>query len=487
MLVLRDITRELNQQEALRRSEERFRLLAENAADIVFRVRLVPERRFEYMSPAVTAIVGYAPEEHYADPDLGFRLVHPDDRGAWLAMDNDDYHFDRPVTLRWLHRDGRVVWAEHRITPVRTPDGSLVALEGIARDVTERKEMEAQLLRLSSYDPLTGVYNRAHFTAALTRMERAGVYPITVVSTDVDGLKLVNDTMSHGQGDRLLQAFATILKDVFTDPHVVARMGGDEFVVALPNTDLRTAAQLCHRVEQAIAAHSQRQPGLPLQVSMGLSSAERPSDSLTEVVSRADRSMYRVKLQRTTTSAHRLVTALTSTRAAKYNESEGHLAQVAALARRLEEAIGLSPGDLADLVLLAEMHDVGKAGVPERVLFKEGPLSADEHQEMQQHTLIGFRIARSSPELAHIARMVLHHHEWWDGQGYPAGLRGVDIPLASRLVAIADAYDAITTGRQGRPARSHAEALAEIAGRAGTQFDPALVAAFMGLWQTGVP
>jgi HD-GYP domain-containing protein (c-di-GMP phosphodiesterase class II) len=144
----------------------------------------------------------------------------------------------------------------------------------------------------------------------------------------------------------------------------------------------------------------------------------------------------------------------------------------------LGEAAGLPKRTLSELRLSAQFHDIGKVGIPDRILFKPGPLTSQEYSEMKRHCEIGHRIALSTPDLAPIAKYILHHHEWWNGQGYPMGLKGSEIPLECRILAIVDAYDAMTNNRPYRQAMTHKQAIAELKRCSGKQFDPWLTAIF---------
>ncbi|MGB9879600.1 MAG: PAS domain S-box protein, partial [Anaerolineae bacterium] len=247
VLVFRDVTEERKKERELRESEQRFRMLAENAMDIVYRLRFKPEQKFEYVSPSSTRIVGYTPEEHYSDPYLGERIVHPDDRPLLNRARSDPSLFRKPLILRWIHKDGRVVWTEHHIRPVLV-DGQIVAIEGISRDITERKEAEQRLEFLSFHDQLTGLYNRRFFEREISRRRKISDYPIFVITADIDGLKLINDTMGHAKGDTLLVAFGRILKSCFRGSDVVARIGGDEFAAILLNTYKSDGERLMQRI-----------------------------------------------------------------------------------------------------------------------------------------------------------------------------------------------------------------------------------------------
>jgi len=159
--------------------------------------------------------------------------------------------------------------------------------------------------------------------------------------------------------------------------------------------------------------------------------------------------------------------------------TEGHADRLQDIVLTLGEAMGLAERTLADLRLLAQFHDIGKVGIPDRILFKPGRLTFEEFKEMQRHSEIGHRIAQSAPDLLPIADHILRHHEWWNGQGYPLGLKENDIPLECRILAIADAYDAMTSNRPYRKAMSQEQAFNELMANSGLQFDPKLVPIFV--------
>jgi diguanylate cyclase (GGDEF)-like protein/PAS domain S-box-containing protein len=478
ILVFRDVTDDRRQEMALKASEERFRLLAENANDVVVLFEFQPERRWTYVSPAIQTVLGYAPEEFYQGPDIVERLLHPDDVRTLFALAGGEIDWGSPLEFRLKHKDGHMVWLEAKVSPVFGPDGRLRATQGILRDVTERKRMEQQLLHVSSHDPLTGLFNRAYFEVEMRRLASSERYPVTLVCSDIDGLKLVNDTLGHSKGDEMLRAYAGILRSVFGADTVVARIGGDEFAVLLPGAEASVADSYARSLEESLANHNRLQASLPLSASIGISTCRDAGTALEETLNRADKNMYRDKVHRTQSTAHGVVRALLTALAAKDYVVEGHIARVSRLSRLLGEAAGLSKKELSDLSLLAEVHDLGKVGIPDKILFKEGVLTEEEREEVKHHSMIGYRIARSSPELAHMADLILHHHEWWNGMGYPSGLAGSDIPIACRVLAIVDAYDAMTSDRPYSRARTQEEAIAELLRNSATQFDPSLVTMF---------
>ena len=479
ILVFRDVTSERKHQRALQQSEARFRLIAEHTSDIIFRLKVTPVLKFDYLSPAVIQVLDHTPEEIYANGALVAKALVPEDRALGEALLSGAYDFERPFTLRWKTGPD-VVWTEQRAAGVYDSEGRLTAIDGIARDVTEQKVVEQRLKYVSLHDPLTGLYNRAYFEEELRRLERSAAdRPVSIISTDVNGLKLINDTMGHKKGDDLLRAFSAVLAGTFPSDGIAARIGGDEFAVILRRAGEEDAAAAVQRLDDAISLYNQTGPETPLSVSMGSATAPESGSSLEDAVGKADKAMYTDKLRAGTSAKSGIVKGLLAALAAKDFVAEGHVSRVTQVACQLGEVRGLSKKEMSDLALLAEVHDLGKVGVPDRILFKPGPLTPAEREEMKQHSAIGYRIAKASLDLSHVANLILHHHEWWDGSGYPAGLKGDQIPLECRILAIADAYDAIRSDRPYKKAQPHDWAVAELRRCAGIQFDPELVDRFV--------
>ncbi|NLI13535.1 MAG: diguanylate cyclase [Peptococcaceae bacterium] len=467
-------------QKKLQENEQLFRLLAENARDIIYRYRFLPKQGFEYVSPSATAITGYAPEEFYADPDFAFKIVYPDDRSALITCYQFDNQNSKSEIMRWVHKNGSVVWTEHQKVPFYDRENNLEAIQGVARDITERKMAEEKLEHLSLHDPLTGLYNRSCFEEKMRTAEGLSNQSGIVVC-DVDGLKLVNDTLGHDKGDILLNAAARVIKGSFREGDMVARVGGDEFAVLINNGNDEIVRNACNRIRTAVEKYNSSNPDLPLSIAIGFATSNNSGASLINLFKEADNNMGREKLHRSQSGRSAIVHALKKAFEARDFISEGHAGRLQDLVISMANNISLPYNKAADLRLLAQFHDIGKVGIPDRILFKPGPLSFEETSEMRRHCEIGHRIAMSAPDLEPIAEFILKHHEWWNGDGYPLKLKGNDIPLECRILSIADAYDAMTSDRPYRKALSHKEAIAEIKKFSGIQFDPELVEIFIEL------
>ncbi len=352
---------------------------------------------------------------------------------------------------------------------------------GIVRDITERKEGEIALQHMSSHDTLTGLYNRNHFELAMSRFQNMPLDRLGVAICDLDGLKLVNDSLGHDQGDHYLKAVAERIRDAFPERAVVARIGGDEFGVLAPDMEEHAFQHVVANLSRDLPDYLSQSINMPVSISIGSLHASKSPVNIVDMMMEADRRMYREKLHRKQSIRHEVIQTLRKMLEVRDFITEGHGIRMESLAVRLSEAMGLPSSGMADIRLFAQFHDIGKIGVPDSLLFKPGPLDPAEYEVMKRHTEIGYHIALSSVDLMPIADWVLKHHEHWDGKGYPLGLVQQEIPLECRILAIVDAYDAMTNDRPYRKAMSVTAALEDIRQCADRQFDPTIVKAFLAM------
>jgi len=347
----------------------------------------------------------------------------------------------------------------------------------VVRDITERKKVEEKIRYLTFHDSLTGIYNRAYFENELEKYDNLRYLPISVIMGDMNGLKLVNDAFGHDEGDRLLKIAANSLKESCRQADTVARYGGDEFVILLPNTTTQEAEGIIERISNKI---SQTQFGpIPPSIALGCETKTFIQQDIHLILKHAEDNMYQQKLMSEQSNRSAVISTLERTLIEVSEETELHALRLQTLCDQMCEKMNL-PGSLkSELRLLAVLHDIGKVVIPQSILTKASELSLDEWRLIKQHPEVGYRIAQSSPDLAFIAKGILTHHERWDGTGYPRGLKGEDIPLSSRILSIVDAYDVMISGRAYKQKMSNEEAIEEIKRASGTQFDPTLANIFI--------
>jgi HD-GYP domain-containing protein (c-di-GMP phosphodiesterase class II) len=281
----------------------------------------------------------------------------------------------------------------------------------------------------------------------------------------------------------MLRAAANLIKSCCRQEDIVARWGGDEYVILLPKTDAAAADEVCRRIERQCSG--EYVGDIPLSISLGSASKIYSSQELVKVLREAEDNMYKNKLAESRSARSAVLSALLKALEEKSYETEAHTRRMQEVAQEVGEELRLPDAELQRLRLLITLHDIGKINISEEMLTRSGPLTPDEWEIMKRHPEVGSRIARATGEFAHVADDILAHHERWDGKGYPQGLKGREVPLLARITAIADAYEVMTNGRPYKAAMSREEVVRELKRCAGTQFDPELVAVLVGILERG--
>lgn len=472
VLVFRDETDKRQMQEKLRISEETYRNLFHNAQVGLFRSRLSDGVILE-ANHQIAEMFGYASREEFmADFVAKDHYVDEAQRDEMLKLLNENGEV-RHYEAEFWRKDGSTVWMLYsaRIYP---EEGWL---EGVMEDITSRVKAEKKLLHLSYHDSLTGLYNRAF----LEEKEEcfAQVADLSVIIGDVNGLKLVNDAFGHQEGDRYLVRIAGILLKAVGEDGMVVRWGGDEFAIILPNSLPERAIEVMQAIRESCRQEA-RGTVMP-SLALGMATRRGLNERLEEVANRAEDRMYRQKLMESSSVRSGILASLTNTLREKSLETEGHAERTRDLAIRLGKRLGLPESRLVALSLMATLHDIGKIASPDNILTKPGTLTAEEREIVEKHPEVGYRIIRALPELAPIAEAILSHHEWWDGSGYPRGLEGEAIPLTARIIALVDAYDAMTHAHPPKSGMTKEQAIKQLRRSAGSQFDPYLVEAFVNM------
>jgi diguanylate cyclase (GGDEF)-like protein/PAS domain S-box-containing protein len=346
-------------------------------------------------------------------------------------------------------------------------------------DITDRKKTEKDLLYTSSHDFLTGLYNRAYFEEAKLRLDTPRQLPFSIVMGDINGLKLINDGFGHSKGDEVLIEIAKILISCCRKEDIISRIGGDEFGILLPKTDSQSAQQICNRIYDTCKGYALDGNSIYPSISLGYATKNFETETMDNILMAAEESMSRHKLLESKSAHSSIIASIKVIMFEKSQETEEHAERMVRLSKSIGLAMSLSEDQLNDLELLATLHDIGKMSIDAEILSKPGKLSDEEWAEMRKHPEVGFRIAQATSELIPIADYILCHHERWDGKGYPQGLIGEKIPLLSRIVAVVDSFDAMTSNRAYRSAMTKEEAINEIRRCSGTQFDPEVTRVFI--------
>jgi diguanylate cyclase (GGDEF)-like protein len=411
-----------------------------------------------------------------------------------VRMGGDNGHGAYFSVIRWT-------------TPLSEPEAAIVTAIGTDVGNSLRSvRMVSDARKLSDRDPVTGlvnhrsVYQRLH--AELERHKQAEK-PLSILLMDLDNFKLFNDTYGHGAGDEVLKRVSGVLQRSCREGDVVARYGADEFMVLLPQTPLKEAIRCAERIQGALARERfrcQNSASLPIGFSYGIAVCPDDATDVLELVATADANLYESKSQggnritakgaSTTDSTlvyvkgYDLFRAMVTAIDNKDGYTRKHSEEVTEYSVAIARAMELPEEEIQTIQLSGILHDIGKIGVPDAILRKPGKLTDEEFHVMQQHPVFGALIVGSMPGMDQVVLGVRHHHERYDGRGYPDRLAGEQIPLIGRIMAIADAFSAMTTTRPYRKGMTEREALVEIRCGLGTQFDPKLGEVFIRLRET---
>ncbi len=344
-------------------------------------------------------------------------------------------------------------------------------------NVSLRRKAEEIIRHTSFHDSLTGLYNRRYMEQEMERLDTKRQLPLSIIMADLNGLKLVNDTYGHEKGDELLKKAADILGEACREEDIVARWGGDEFVILLPQTTSENARMLRKRIASLCSIADVED--VPVSMAMGVASKIDPKEDLKVILKDAEDNMYREKLTARHSTKSEVFKMLIKILEEKSFETKAHIQGMQNIARLIGKKINLSNSELDRLNTLITLHDIGNINISEEILTKEGPLTAREWEAIKRHPEIGSRIAGIEKEFAFVAEDILAHHERWDGSGYPYGLKGKEISLLARITVIADALEVMQSGRPYRKALNKSEIVAELKRCSGAQFDPEIIKALL--------
>jgi diguanylate cyclase (GGDEF)-like protein/PAS domain S-box-containing protein len=376
-----------------------------------------------------------------------------------------------------ISKDGREIAIADSAAPICDNSENIHGVVLAFRDVTEEQANLRKIEYLSFHDQLTGLYNRHFFETELNRLDTPRNLPMSMVIADVNGLKLVNDAFGHKAGDALLKKAAEVIKSQCRGDEIISRIGGDEFVILLPKTNLYETERIVKRIQEK--TKEIQVDTVMLSISMGWACKDMPDIEFSEVFKQAEKFMYHRKLFDSQSMRGATVHSIMHTLHEKDKREEEHSRRVSELNAKVGQAMGLREESIEELRNVGMLHDIGKIAIPENILNKQGDLSSEERNEMKRHPEIGYHILSSVIGLADIAEYVLAHHERWDGNGYPKGLRQNEIPLQARITAVGNVYDAIVTDRPYQKALPKQQALEELKRNAGTQLDPEIVKIFV--------
>jgi diguanylate cyclase (GGDEF)-like protein/PAS domain S-box-containing protein len=467
----------------LQTNQDHLQLILDSAAEAIYGIDL--DGRCTFVNASCLKILGYADPAELIGKNAHDLIHHSNRHGQPMPIEDcqvsqalREGHGTHVDNEDFWRADGTHFDVEYHSYP-QFSEGQLTGAVVTFTDTTERKAAREKIEYLSLHDSLTGLYNRAFFDAEFSRLDTARNLPLAVIVGDVNGLKLTNDVFGHRAGDQLLAQTAAILSKVCRSDEIIARTGGDEFMILLPRTSLQAARTIMQRLDSELA--QSREMPIPGSISLGAAVKTEVHQSLTDVLDEAERLMY----QRKTVDRRKVQTGILYTLVAdfqrRYPGEKAHAERVRRLTLHIASRLKLAPELIRTAKEAALLHDVGKMTLDPSLLDSGQPLTDEALHEWRQHPVVGYRLLNACETTCDLADLVLAHHEAWDGSGFPKGLAGSEIPLIARIITVATSYDRLLQGvgpaGSDDPAPDPRQALETLRQSAGSRFDPAIVQA----------
>ncbi|MGI5971482.1 MAG: PAS domain S-box protein [Oscillospiraceae bacterium] len=418
---------------------------------------------------------GYSKEELLSMYLQDINILSNDEltRQRQLTSKKEQIYFTLPHRLK----SGEIRIVDVYSSPIEYNNERLVF--SIIIDVTKREEAKKQIEYLAYHDYLTGLYNRRYFDEAYLKLMGKESFPLAIILGDINGLKLINDSFGHSEGDKAIRAVAERIKECLTGDEILARIGGDEFALITIGKDRNKLKELMYNIEEYVNNQNKNRDRPFATVSFGYSIQRSEDDGMDALLKEAEAFMYSRKYYDSRSVRSRTVSVIMNTLFEKSAREESHSKRVGRICELIALKLQLDQQYINKIRVAGFLHDIGKIGISEEILNKSGKLDNSEWEIMKRHSEKGARILENSVEYRDIAEIVLFHHEHFDGSGYPKGLKGKEIPIESRIIAVADTYDAMTNERPYRKILSKEDAIRELKSCSGSQLDPEIVRLFI--------
>lgn len=436
------------------------------------------ENEFDQVNQKLCSITGYSPQELN---QLTYQEIsHPLDLQKYYQnkqkLINKEIN-DFILESRLIKKNKEIVWANVTFTLIESEEfiGSYILM--MFEDITSRKQSEEKMIFLNYHDQLTGLYNRRFYEEELNRLDTLRNLPMSLIVADANGLKLINDAFGHVSGDKMIQIIADVFVKECRSDDIIARIGGDEFVVLLSKTSHEEAKLIANRIEKSLQGKHVNQA--PITVALGIATKEHQATNIMDVFNEAEAMMYRKKLDRRSEMMNETIQIILESFFNQYKHEKDHAHRVSEMCYKMGVLLNFESQSLEKLRLAGLMHDIGKVNISSSILNKVTTLDKHDWDEIMRHSEIGYRILSAVSEFAEVSEYVLASHERWDGKGYPKGLDKEKIPLASRIIAVADAYDSMVNVNSMAKKDKQKDALEELKKMADLQFDPEVVALFI--------
>jgi len=470
----------------LENNQNELRLILDSAAEAIYVIDL--RGNCTFCNRSCLKMLGYNDESDLLGKNMHWQIHHTKRDGTPFPIEQCKVysvftqgvgsHVDDEVFWR---ADGTPLDVEYYSYP-QIKNGEIIGAVVTFLDISERKRREAEIQYLSCYDTLTGLHNRRCFDENRAKIDNPDNLPLSVIFADINGLKMTNDIFGHTAGDELIKKSSEILQQACREGDVVARVGGDEFIILLPKTNEENAGKVLARIKAGFA--DARIEAIKCSVSLGLDVKRSSDQLLDEILANAENAMYKDKTMNRELINKDIVNTIIETLHARSALEKRHSVAVSELCGRMGVKLKLSEPKINTLKRAAYLHDIGKIILDKCILTKED-LTEEEIEKMRQHSVIGYRILNLFDDTLDLAEYVYGHHERWDGKGYPRGLQGEQIPLISRVILVTETYDRILNRSEVPTEDQKREALEIIRNGAGYQFDPKIVEVFCRMIEEG--
>lgn len=466
--------------EELEYNKDKLQLILDSAAEAIFGIDL--DGNCTFCNISCVKMLGYKDQTELLGKNMHSLFHHS--RLDGTPFPDEDCKILQPLKQGMgTYADDEVFWkadgtsfnAEYRSYP-QISNGKIIGAVITFIDITERKRKEEEIKYLSFHDILTGLNNRRSFEDYLKNVDIPSNLPLSVIFGDVNGLKMTNDIFGHAAGDNLIKKSSEILKESCRKNDFIARIGGDEFIIILPRTNSEDTERILSHIKSGFSESCLA--AIKCSISLGSYTKTSESQLIENIVSEAENIMYKNKTLNRKSINSEILNTIVEALHSKSSREKQHAITVSELCSDIGVALNLSDTQINKLKRAGYLHDIGKIVLDYGTLHKD-ILEAEESEKMKQHSIIGYRILNLFDDTVDIAEYVYSHHERWDGEGYPRGLKGEEIPLISRIISITESYERALNSEG--ISNSKENAIKVIREGAGTRFDPSIVEIFVKL------
>ena len=482
---VRQRTDQLNRtNEELEGSREWLQTLLDSTAEAIYGIDTKGQCTF--CNHSFLRIMGYERQEQLLGRNMHFQIHHTSKDGIHAPVEECEI-FRAFIEGKGIHSDNEIFWkadgtpieVEYRSYPIKKA-GQVIGAVVTFTDNSDRKRNEERIKYLSSHDSLTGLLNRGSFESGMKELDVPDQLPLAIIFGDVNGLKLTNDVFGHASGDVLIRKAGEALQRAVGKKGIVCRVGGDEFATLIPRTSQEDVAGIISAIRADLV--KERELSIKFSMALGYDIKYSTRQRIENTIENAENMMYQDKTLNRRAVNSEMVSTIMSSLHMKSPKERQHSINVSAYCHDIGNKLGMNATGVKKLREAGYFHDIGKVVLDVKVLNKDGPFTEDDKIEMQQHPVVGFKILNIFDDTLDLAEAIYCHHERWDGSGYPKGLKGNEIPISARVIAVAEYYDALTNSMVA-DAIGIEEAKDRLQLQAGSKLDPDIVMAFISTFR----